>query len=156
MLSRNLLHNFRMIVAINLPFPLRKGVETILVQNSSVKVALGGCSLSYWIRAQVHVAFSPGREKARMRGHDRTLTSISPVADCVAIRQRISVAVSVISTPGRNLRSLTFVRDDNALNNALQHSFSRQRKKNRSGNLVISNRKRSKKHLLITTSLGRL
>src|SRR5919109_5265751 len=66
-----------------------KGDSPLLVQNSSAKVALGGCSLSYWIRAQVHVAFSPGREKARMRGHDSTLTFISPVAHCVAIRQRI-------------------------------------------------------------------
>src|SRR5919109_1374539 len=124
--------------------PRKKLFPPMLVQNSSVKVALGGSSLSYWIHAQVHVSFSPGREKERMRGHDSTLTFILPAADCVAIRQRISVAVSVISTPGRNLRSLTFVRDDNAL----QHSFSRQRKKkNRSGNLVISNRKRSKKHL---------
>ena len=87
--------------------------------------------------------------------HDSTLTFISPVAHCVA-SGNASVDGSVISTAGRNLRSLTLVRDDNALNNALQHSFSRQRKKNRSGNLVISNRKRSKKHLLITTSLGRL
>src|SRR5919109_5460818 len=69
--------------------PRKKLFPPILVQNSSVKVALGGCSLSYWIRAQVHVAFSPGREKARMRGHDSTLTFISPVAHCVAIRQRI-------------------------------------------------------------------
>jgi hypothetical protein len=37
-----------------------------------------------------------------MRGHDSTLTFILPVADCVAIRQRISVEVSVISTAGRN------------------------------------------------------
>ena len=40
--------------------------------------------------------------------------SSSTVGDSVEIRQRISVDVSVISTAGRNLRSLTFVRDDNA------------------------------------------
>ena len=130
-----------------------------------------------------------------MRGHDSTLTFILPVAHCVAIRQRISVAVSVISglmakkcwsidkkamrecelmhtivesvqqrgrhlehtrlvrshhhrcfsgicieteekyqhflaiipisTAGRNLRSLTFVRDDNALSNGLRDSLRR-------------------------------
>ena len=48
------------------------------------------------------------------------------------------LAIIPISTAGRNLRSLTFVRDDNALSNALRHSLSSERKKNHSGNLLIA------------------